>query len=262
MHNKVKVIVNADDFGESEGINFAILTSFKLGLVSSTTIMANRPGFEEALELAHQNNLIDSTGVHLNITKGEPLTEKIKKYPKFFLHGEMYHSFKGHLLSNEEQRIIYDEFQAQIDKCKKGGIHPTHIDSHHGIHNYWDIGKVIIELALKNDVPAIRLRVNWGKISKKGNNKSNRFYNMRGRTYSNLHNYRIRKSGLAKTKYFCELYNVTPKLLSKDTYIEVNTHPILNSDNVLVDLRGNESLMELEKKLLPVEHFITYKSIQ
>ena len=258
MHNKAKVIVNADDFGESESLNSAILTSFKLGLISSTTLMTNRPGFEEACELARQYNLLDSIGVHLNLTKGQPLTEEIKKYPKFYSNGEMYYSIKGHLLSKGEQRVIYNELQAQIDKCKKAGIIPSHIDSHHGMHNYWDMGKVIIELALNNRIPAIRLRANWGRISKRGNG----FYNMRAKSYSNLNNYRIRKSGLAKTKYFCELHNVTPELLSKNAYIEINNHPYFNSDNVLVDVGGHGNLLELEKRLLPAEHFITYRSIQ
>jgi chitin disaccharide deacetylase len=259
---KGKVIVNADDFGENESINRSILASFKLGLISSTTLMTNRPGFEEACQIAHDNNLIDSIGVHLNITKGQPLTEEIKNYPKFYSNGGMYHSFKGHLLTNEEQRILFNEFQAQIDKCVKAGIHPTHIDSHHGMHNYWDIGKVIIDLALKNNIPAIRLRVNWGLISKKGNSKSIGFFNIRAKSYSNIHNYRIKKSGLAKTKYFCELINVTPKLLAKNDYIEVNSHPYHNDDNVIVDVGGHGSLLELEKRLLPAEHFINYKSIQ
>jgi predicted glycoside hydrolase/deacetylase ChbG (UPF0249 family) len=261
MLYKGKVIVNADDFGENESINSAILKSFNLNLISSTTLMSNRPGFEEGCELARQNNLIDNIGVHLNLTLGEPLTEDIKKYPKFYANGEMYESFKGHILSIGEQRAIYDEFKAQIDKCRNGGINPTHIDSHHGIHYTWDIGKVIIELALKHGISAIRLRANWGQISKKRNTILNSLYNLRSKSYSNLYNYRIRKSGLAKTRYFCELINVTPELLSKDAYIEINSHPYMSTENVLVDL-GHGSLLELEKRLLPVKHFITYKSIQ
>ena len=256
-----KVIVNADDFGENESLNSAILTSFKLSLISSTTLLANRPGFEEACVLAHQNNLVDSIGAHLNITKGQPLTEEVKKYPKFYSKDEMYFSFKGHFLTGEEQRIIYNEFKAQIDKCKKAGINPSHIDTHHGMHNYWDIGKVIIQLALKNNIPAIRLRVNCGRISKKGTARSNGFFNIRAKIYSDLNNYRLKRAGLAKTKYFCELHNVTPKLLAKNAFVEVNCHPYLDSDNVLVDVGGHGCLMDLEKRLLPLNHFITYKSL-
>jgi predicted glycoside hydrolase/deacetylase ChbG (UPF0249 family) len=262
MNYKAKVIVNGDDFGQSEDINCAILKSFNLGLISSATLMCNMPGFKEACQIARQYNLFDNIGIHLNITKGEPLTDHIKKHQKFYLNDQMYHSFKGHLLSAEEKRVIFHELQAQIDRCRREGIHPTHIDSHHGMHNYWDIGKVAIELALRNKIPAVRLRVNWGMISKKGSSISNKFYNLRGRAYSNFHNYRIRKAGLAKTKYFCEIINVKPELLLEDVYIEINAHPSINKDNIIIDMSSHCSLLELEKRLLPVNNFVTYKSIE
>jgi predicted glycoside hydrolase/deacetylase ChbG (UPF0249 family) len=262
MNYKAKVIVNADDFGEDENTNRAILRSFNLGLISTTTLLCNRPGFKEACELVQQNNLTDRIGIHLNLTQGQPLTESIKKYPKFYSNDEMYHSFKGHLLNDEESRIVYQEFQAQLDRCKREGINPTHIDSHHGMHDYWGIGKVVIELALRNKISAIRLVVNWGKISKKGKAFSNRLYNLRGKVYSKLYNYRISISGLAKTKYFCEIINVTPELLSRDVFVEVMTHPWLNDANIIIDRVIGDNLIELKKKHLPIAHFITFKSIE
>ncbi|MDR3609218.1 MAG: ChbG/HpnK family deacetylase, partial [Ignavibacteriaceae bacterium] len=210
MEYKAKVIVNADDFGQNENTNHAILESFNLGLISTTSLLCNRPGFDEACELVHQNNLSDNIGIHLNITQGESLTEPIKKLAKFYSNGQMFHSFKGHFLNTEESRAVYLEYQAQLDRCKRNGINPTHIDSHHGMHNYWGIGKIVVELALKNKISAVRLRVNWGKISNKGRSGSNKFYNLRGKIYSRLNNYRLHRSGLAKTEYFCEIFNVTP----------------------------------------------------
>jgi chitin disaccharide deacetylase len=262
MDYKAKVIVNADDFGNDQQLNAAILKSFDLGLISTSTLLCNRPGFNEACELVHQNKLTDRMGIHLNLTLGQPLSEPIKKHLKFYSHGQMYHSVKGHFLTTDESSVVYKEFQAQIDRCKHEGINPTHIDSHHGVHNYWGVGKVVIELALRNNIPAVRLRVNWGKISKKGRKNANKFYNLRGKIYSAIHNYRLHISGLAKTKYFCEIMNVTPELLSKDTFIEINTHPILNNENIIIDGGSGENLMELKKKLFPADDFRTYNSIK
>ena len=42
------LIVNADDFGMSAAVNKAILKAFQEKLISSTSIMANMPGFDEA----------------------------------------------------------------------------------------------------------------------------------------------------------------------------------------------------------------------
>ena len=261
MEYKAKVIVNADDFGENENINRAILESFRLGLISTTSLLCNRPGFNDACESAHQNNLTDRIGIHLNMTQGQPLTELIKRYPKFYSEGKMYRSFKGHLFNSEESNALYQEFQAQIDKCRGAGINPTHIDSHHGFHNYWGIGKVVIELALKNKIPSVRLRVNWGKNSKKGKGVSNKIYELRGKAYSALSNYRLGIAGLAKTNYFCEIMNVTPELLLKDTIVEINTHPWIDNENNLKDSCVGESLLDMKKKYLPTNHFRTFKSL-
>ena len=46
------VIVNADDFGMNHNVNLAIDYCFKKNIISSTTIMANMPGFDEAVKLA------------------------------------------------------------------------------------------------------------------------------------------------------------------------------------------------------------------
>ena len=72
-----KIIINADDFGLNTSVNHAIIESFEKGLINSTTIMANMPGFDEAIDLAHKHNIINKTGIHLTLTEGEPLTTNI-----------------------------------------------------------------------------------------------------------------------------------------------------------------------------------------
>ena len=75
----IKLIVNADDFGYSAQVNEAIVKAFADGLVSSTTLMPNMPGFDDAVALIRQGRIpADSTGVHLNLFEGEPLTEQMK----------------------------------------------------------------------------------------------------------------------------------------------------------------------------------------
>ena len=45
----MKVIMNADDFGFSKGVNLAILEGFQHGILTSTSLMVNMPGFEHAV---------------------------------------------------------------------------------------------------------------------------------------------------------------------------------------------------------------------
>ncbi len=46
-----KVIFNSDDFGYSYGVNYGILDAYQRGILTSTTLMANMPGFEHAVKL-------------------------------------------------------------------------------------------------------------------------------------------------------------------------------------------------------------------
>ena len=72
------VIVNADDFGQSVNVNRAIIDCFQKGLISSTTIMANMPAFDDAVDLAIENGFHQTVGVHLNLTDGEPLVSALR----------------------------------------------------------------------------------------------------------------------------------------------------------------------------------------
>ena len=249
MKINARIIVNADDFGYSESINKAILKAFQINIISTTTLICNMPGFYDACEIAHRENLTDKIGIHFNLSEGEPLTELIKRLPKFYKDGQMFKSFKGHLLNNEENNAVLIELQAQIDRCKKMGINPTHCDSHHHIHHYWRIGRVFKYLALKNNIPAVRLRFNWGKLS------------MQRKLYSGIYNLRLKAASLAKTNYFCEIRSVTPELLRKKAVIEVMVHPVLNSSGVLINYVNGSDLYELIKKHLPTNHFINFKTL-
>src|SRR3569833_1740988 len=68
------LILHADDFGETAEITAGICQAIEAGVVSSTSIMANMPGTEDALPRARQLADRASFGVHLNFCEGNPLT--------------------------------------------------------------------------------------------------------------------------------------------------------------------------------------------
>ena len=84
MKINARIIINADDFGYSISINKAILEAFKNNIISTTTLLANMPGFDDACEIAQRENLTDKIGIHFNLSEGEPLTEPIKRIRKFY----------------------------------------------------------------------------------------------------------------------------------------------------------------------------------
>ncbi len=69
-----RLIINADDFGLCESVNKGIVEAHTKGVLTSTTIMANMPAAEQAVELA-KNLPTLGVGVHLNLTNGKPLCQ-------------------------------------------------------------------------------------------------------------------------------------------------------------------------------------------
>src|SRR5262245_24357839 len=63
------LIVNADDYGLSPGLNAGVLAAHREGLVTSTSLMANQPWAAEAVAAAPDTL---GLGLHLNLTAGEP----------------------------------------------------------------------------------------------------------------------------------------------------------------------------------------------
>jgi chitin disaccharide deacetylase len=68
-----KLIVNADDFGLTVGVNQAILDAHRDGIVTSTTLMANGAALGQAV-IASQRAPALGVGVHLNLSEGVPIS--------------------------------------------------------------------------------------------------------------------------------------------------------------------------------------------
>lgn len=147
----MKLIVNADDFGYSRGVNYGIIDAYKNGIVRSTTIMAGMPGFDHAVKLAKENEGL-GVGVHLTLTCYKPVLENHKT----IVNKEGY--FDRRLYSKEnimniDLEEIYREFEAQIEKVKKAGIEITHLDSHHHMHTNKELKPVIERILAKYNLP-------------------------------------------------------------------------------------------------------------
>ena len=67
------VIINADDFGLSPGVNRGILEAFENGVLTSTTLLANLDHFDEAVQLAREHPELP-VGVHLSLLWGPPIS--------------------------------------------------------------------------------------------------------------------------------------------------------------------------------------------
>ena len=108
----IKLIVNADDFGLTEGTNYGIIDGHINGLVNSTTMMMNMPGTEHAVRLAKEYNLL-GVGVHLVLTAGEPL---LKDVPSLVGENGSFHKQSVVREGNINPEEVEREWTAQIEK--------------------------------------------------------------------------------------------------------------------------------------------------
>src|SRR6266852_9048387 len=67
-----RLIVNADDFGFTAGVNRAIVEAHSCGVVTSSTLMANGPAFADAAQLSKTVPKL-SVGCHVVLTDGAPV---------------------------------------------------------------------------------------------------------------------------------------------------------------------------------------------
>lgn len=128
----IRVIINADDLGNSKVSN-DIIYLLKKGIITSATLIANGPVFEDVISRL-STSIRDRIGVHLNLTDHKPLTANANLEPLLDENGEFCRKIFSIKFTAKVKDAIFHEFCAQIDKIRSCGIKISHIDSHEHIH--------------------------------------------------------------------------------------------------------------------------------
>ncbi len=163
-----RLIVNADDFGLTAGVNRAIVEAQQRGIVTSATLMANARAFEEAATLAR--SLADrkarfSVGCHVVLLDGEPLlpadqvtsllqpgTQNGSRQFRVKLNDFVMASFRNKLNPVE----IEAEASAQIERLQSAGLRPSHFDTHKHAHMFPAVLRPLLRAAREHGLPAVR----------------------------------------------------------------------------------------------------------
>jgi predicted glycoside hydrolase/deacetylase ChbG (UPF0249 family) len=250
------VIVNADDFGLDEATNRGVAAAFERGLVSSTTLMANHPGFEDAVELAHELRLASHVGVHIVLTSGSPLTEPILRCPRFCDPDGAFRNWRveGHLwrAGGRERDAVAQEVRAQLARVRAAGLPVTHFDSHHHVHNELGIAGCVFAIARETSVRRIRLARNCGPGIGGGSSM-----------YKRLFNWRLQRLGFARTRWFggvedwLHLQRSGVDDPSLDDF-ELMTHPSLDAKGRLVDAFEATELAALLAPVAGIRSAVSY----
>jgi chitin disaccharide deacetylase len=153
-----RLIVNADDFGYTSGVNRAIVEAHSHGVVTSSTLMANGPAFAEAVQLSKTVRQL-SVGCHVVLTDGDPVLGA-KQLPSIttashFRDGMVAFAARA-IAGGMNADEITAEATAQIRKLQSAGIAVSHIDTHKHTHLFPKILRPLLRAAAACGVRALR----------------------------------------------------------------------------------------------------------
>jgi len=144
------LIVNADDFGRANGINAGVLRAHRDGIVTATTLMVGAPAADDAARIARATRSLD-VGLHLTITYGRPISDPAKIRSLLESDGSFPRGASAFLRSDRAESLeALVEFRAQFARARELiGRAPTHLDSHHWVHDApaleWAIAALAVE---------------------------------------------------------------------------------------------------------------------
>ncbi len=158
-----RLIVNADDFGLTGGVNRAIVETHIGGVVSSATLMANGARFEDAVTAARSAPNL-SVGCHVVLVDGTPVSPpdtvdtlvaiRSAEPDKFY---SSLSAFAARaMLGGFDRDQLVAEVTAQIRKIQSTGLQVTHLDTHKHAHIFPEILVALLRAARICGVRAIR----------------------------------------------------------------------------------------------------------
>jgi predicted glycoside hydrolase/deacetylase ChbG (UPF0249 family) len=138
VESLTSLIVNADDFGYSRGVNRGIVEAHEYGIVTSASLMVDGAAAEEAGEYAGRRPEL-SVGLHVDLG-----TWRVRA-------ASGYRWRRG---DDRLQRVVAGELLRQLRRFRRLiGSNPTHLDSHHHRHREPLVRAVFAEVAGELDVP-------------------------------------------------------------------------------------------------------------
>jgi chitin disaccharide deacetylase len=158
-----RLIVNADDFGLTAGVNRAIVEAHRDGVVSSATLMANGAAFDDAVAAARSAPSL-SVGCHVVLVDGTPVSPPAAVDTLLAIRsaepGKFYSSLSAFaaraMLGGFDRDQVVTEVTVQIRKIQATGLQVTHLDTHKHAHLFPEILSALLRAARICGVRAIR----------------------------------------------------------------------------------------------------------
>lgn len=134
-----RLIVNADDFGQSHGVNRGVITAHERGIVTSASLMVRWPAADDAGAYARAHPGL-SAGLHLD------LGEWARRDGRWLALYEV--------VPLDDHDAVAAEAHRQLERFGRLiGHDPTHLDSHQHVHRDEPVRSVLKEMARQLGVP-------------------------------------------------------------------------------------------------------------
>jgi predicted glycoside hydrolase/deacetylase ChbG (UPF0249 family) len=155
------LVVNADDFGLTDGVSRAIVRAHIHGIVTSTSVLALGPAFARTAGM-----LVDhpglGAGAHLAAVGEDPPLLSSREIPTLVdRRGRLRLSWRKFLPLAATGRIdptdLRREFEAQLDRIEGAGIVVDHLDTHQNLHLWPVVRGVVLELGNDRGIRATRV---------------------------------------------------------------------------------------------------------
>lgn len=155
-----RLILNADDFGLTNGINRAIGELHSAGVLPSATLMAGGAAFDDAVAVARAHPAL-GVGCHIVLTDGTPVSPPGSVRSLMGADGKNFRRSLGDflqalLLGRINPEEVARESLAQIEKLQRAGIRVTHIDTHKHTHLFPSIAHPLLHSAERCGIRAVR----------------------------------------------------------------------------------------------------------
>ncbi|HEY1806409.1 MAG TPA: ChbG/HpnK family deacetylase [Terracidiphilus sp.] len=162
-----RLIVNADDFGQTRGINRAVLELHEAGVLTSATLMARAAATDQAIEIARATPTL-GVGCHIVLTDGEPVLPPARipslLDPSTHLFVPTLTVFLGRLITGcVRAEEIEAEATAQIQSLQSRGVQVSHVDTHKHTHMFCGVLGPLLRAARACGIHSVRnpFEPNW-----------------------------------------------------------------------------------------------------
>jgi len=154
-----RLIVNADDFGLTAGINAGVIEAHTRGILTSASLFANAPATGDAIALAQRTPSL-AVGCHLTLVDGHPVLPP-SALPTLAPGGSFRPTWAAFVRDLVFRRIRPDEIEreltAQLRRLAGAGLQLTHLDSHKHVHACPRVFAIVVRLASQFGIRTVRV---------------------------------------------------------------------------------------------------------